>query len=181
MSEAVRELDDVTFHDLYAAYPELDIDVPGEQALLKRHDRVVFQHPLYWYSTPAILKEWQDLVLQHGWAYGSEGTALQGKRLVSAITAGGSEDSYRPDGSNRFTIRELLRPIEQTARLCGMHYDGVYAIHGTLGLSAEKIREEAVAYRRFIEAYRDDRLDLAAAQAAPRLNADLEGLIHDVR
>jgi glutathione-regulated potassium-efflux system ancillary protein KefG len=36
-------------------------------------------HLLYWYSTPAILKEWQDLVLEHVFAYGHEGTKLHGK------------------------------------------------------------------------------------------------------
>ena len=45
-----------------------------EQELLLEHDVIVFQHPFYWYSTPAILKEWQDLVLEHGWAYGDGGT-----------------------------------------------------------------------------------------------------------
>ena len=58
--EAVKTLDGVTFHDLYQLYPDLDIDVAREQALLTEHDVVVMQHPLYWYSTPAMLKEWQD-------------------------------------------------------------------------------------------------------------------------
>ena len=71
LMRGIDHMDGVTFHDLYEAYPRLDIDVAHEQTLLTEHDVVVFQHPMYWYSTPAILKEWQDLVLQHGWAYGS--------------------------------------------------------------------------------------------------------------
>jgi len=80
------------------------------------------QHPLYWYSTPAILKEWQDLVLQHGWAYGAKDTALHGKRWHQVVTAGGSEEAYCAQGSNRLTVRQLLAPLEQTARLCGMRF-----------------------------------------------------------
>ena len=50
------------------------------------HDVVLFQFPLFWYSTPSILKEWQDLVLEHGFAYGAEGDALDGKRMMIAVT-----------------------------------------------------------------------------------------------
>ena len=56
------------------------------------HDVVVVQHPFYWYSTPALVKQWEDLVLEHGWAYGTGGTALRGKQWLSAITTGGRED-----------------------------------------------------------------------------------------
>ena len=65
--EAVRDLPDVTIHDLYEEYPDFDIDVPREQTLLMEHDILVLQHPFFWYSTPAMIKEWFDLVLQHGW------------------------------------------------------------------------------------------------------------------
>ena len=97
--EAVRGLDGVTVNDLYEAYPELDIEVDREQRLLEKHDIVVLQHPFYWYSTPAILKEWQDLVLEHGWAYGRDGHALEGKLLLNAITTGGGEEAYCRAGS----------------------------------------------------------------------------------
>lgn len=112
----------VTVQDLYEAYPTFDIDVPYEQALLTAHDLIVFQHPFFWYSTPALLKQWEDLVLEHGWAYGSRGNALAGKRVLSVITAGGGATAYAPEGFNRYTVRELPRPIEQTARLCKMEY-----------------------------------------------------------
>lgn len=151
LADAVRDLDGVTFHDLYEAYPEFDIDVPREQALLTAHDVVVLQHPLYWYSTPAILKEWQDVVLQHGWAYGSQGTALAGKALLSAVSAGGSAAAYTPEGRNRFTVRQLLAPIEQTAELCGMRYLEPFVVYGTHAMTPAAIAEAAEAYRARIE------------------------------
>jgi len=172
--EAVRGLDGVVVNDLYEEYPDFDIDVAREQRLLEQHDVVVFQHPFYWYSTPSILKEWQDLVLEHGWAYGHEGRALEGKLLLSAITAGGGEDAYRRDGPNRFTVRELLAPIEQTARVCRMEYLPPFVVHGTHRLADANITRYASDYRRVLEALRDGRLDLAAVRRLPRLNADLD-------
>jgi len=59
----VQGLEAVTFHDLYEAYPDFDIDIQHEQELLVAHDVVVLQHPFFWYSTPAILKEWMVFLL----------------------------------------------------------------------------------------------------------------------
>jgi glutathione-regulated potassium-efflux system ancillary protein KefG len=36
---------------------------------------IVFQHPLYTWSCPALLKEWLDRVLSRGFASGPEGTS----------------------------------------------------------------------------------------------------------
>jgi glutathione-regulated potassium-efflux system ancillary protein KefG len=159
-----------TFHDLYEAYPTFDIDVRREQALLSAHDVIVLQHPFYWYSTPAMVKQWEDLVLEHGWAYGSKGVALRGKRLFNLLTAGGREAAYQHDGHNRFTVRELLVPIEQTARLCGMQYLPPYSIFGTHVMTDADITDAADRYHVFLTALADDRLDLDAVADAPTLN-----------
>ena len=174
---AVRGLDGITFHDLYEAYPDFDIDVRREQDLLLAHDLIVLQHPFYWYSTPALVKQWEDLVLEYGWAYGRDGTALLGKRMLSVITAGGREAAYRADGINRFTVTELLAPIAQTARLCGIEYLPPFVIHGTHAMRPEDVRRAAEDYRRVIEAFRDGTLDLEAARAQSRLNADLPAIL----
>jgi glutathione-regulated potassium-efflux system ancillary protein KefG len=179
LAAAVRKLAGVTFNDLYEEYPEFDVDVGREQRLLADADLVILQHPFFWYSTPALLKQWEDLVLEHGWAYGSEGTALQGKRILSAITAGGREEAYQPEGHNRFTMAELLRPIEQTARLCGMDWLPPFAVHGTHRMSVEQMERHAADYRRAVEALRDGRLDLAAARERARLNDDLDARLRD--
>ena len=175
--ERARGLEVVTLNDLYEAYPDFDVDVKREQELLLAHDVVVLQHPLYWYSTPALVKQWEDLVLEHGWAYGTGGTALRGKRLLSAISAGGSEAAYREDGHNRFTIRQLLAPIEQTARLCGMDYPPPFVVHGTHRLDADGVERAADEYARLLAALRDDRVDFEAARGRARLNEDLGRVI----
>lgn len=174
---AVHDLQGLTLHDLYEAYPEFDVDVRREQRLLEAADLVVLQHPFFWYSTPALVKQWEDLVLEHGWAYGSTGTALAGKRMLSAITTGGREEAYRRNGYNRYSMRELLAPIEQTARLCGMDYLPPFIAHGTHGMSKSAMEAHAGDYRKALKALRDGRLDLEAARSRARLNQDLAALI----
>lgn len=177
LAAVVRELEGVTFHDLYEAYPYFDIDVDREQELLLRHHTIVLQHPFFWYSTPAMMKQWVDLVLEHGWAYGSQGTALVGKRVASAISTGGGESAYREEGHNRHTIRQFLAPIEQTFLLCGMEYLPPFLINGTHGMTVEQIDEFATDYRRTIEILRDRRLSLEMAQHRERLNRCFEDLV----
>lgn len=133
-----RQLDYVTAVDLYAEYPKFDINIDQEQARLLDHDVVIFQFPFYWYSTPSILKEWQDLVLEYGFAYGKEGKALHGKTFLCAISAGGAEKAYRADGYNHFTVRELLQPLEQTAVMTGMAYLPPFALFSSRAATIEQ-------------------------------------------
>jgi glutathione-regulated potassium-efflux system ancillary protein KefG len=175
--EAVRGLPDVTIHDVYEAYPTMAIDVAREQELLREHDVIVFQHPFYWYSTPAILKEWQDHVLEHGWAYGAGGTALRGKVTLNATSTGGPAAAYRRDGYNKFTVRELLAPWEQTANLCGMRFLAPFVLHAALRVVGDDdIAAGREAYRRLIEGLRDERIDLDRAQRVENLADELDGL-----
>lgn len=169
--KAVQAIDSITFHDLYEQYPNFHIDVKFEQELLLNHDIIVFQHPFYWYSSPAILKEWQDLVLELGFAYGQGGTALQGKKFLSAITTGGSEQAYNRTGYNYFTVRELLTPFEQTARLCGMEYLPPFLIQGTHQLQeTQQITQSIENYRTAIVALRDNAIDWEQSPQYPYLN-----------
>jgi len=180
MAEAVRDLDGITLVDLYAEYADFQIDIDREQQRLLEHDVIVFQHPLYWYSTPAILKEWQDLVLEYGFAYGSNGTALQGKIFFNALTAGGVEAAYKAEGYNHFTTRELLHPLEQMALLCGMTYLPAFALFGTRTAVEEGRADQHIAdWTCVLEALRDDRLDIATARDLPRLNTDLDAIIKE--
>jgi glutathione-regulated potassium-efflux system ancillary protein KefG len=154
MLERVRNLDHVTVHELYELYPDLHINVRREQNLLLEHDVIVFQHPMYWYSAPAIIKEWQDVVLQHGFAYGSTGTTrLDGKDLLIVTSTGGPTTAYQRGGLNNFTIVEMLRPFEQTAALCRMNYREPFVICGAHQLEPQDIERHADAYRAFLENY----------------------------
>lgn len=175
---AVNNIPGITVHDLYEAYPHFHINVSHEQELLLNHDIIVFQHPFYWYSSPALLKEWQDLVLEHGFAYGHEGTALVGKKFLSAITTGGGEETYQPIGHNRFPLRSFLIPFEQTAHLCGMEYLPPFVIHGTHQIRDAQIMADcAQSYRRVLLALRDNRINWDSLSRMTRLNDALNDVI----
>ncbi len=155
MVEAVKGLKQVTFHDLYEIYPDFDIDIKKEQKLLAKHDIIVLQHPFYWYSMPPLLKQWLDLVLEYGWAYGKDGIQLRNKKLFNAITTGGTFEAYQKEGHNRYTIPELLYPLDQTAFLCKMTYYPPFIVHGTHRLSEMEMREFAHDYEQIITGLRD--------------------------
>ena len=177
LARAARAVDGVSFHDLYEAYPDFDIDVPREQALLLEHDIVVLQHPFYWYSCPALMKEWLDLVLEYGFAYGRGGDKLRGKTVLSALTTGGPENAYGREGLNHFTMRELLAPFEQTARLCGMNYLPPFIVHGSIRLvDTAELDRHANDYARVLAALRDGKINAARLANVPRLNSDLSAV-----
>ncbi len=164
MAEAVRHISNITFGDLYGEYPRDDLHVEREQQRLLNHDVIVFQFPLFWYSTPSLLKEWQDLVLEHGFAYGSDGDKLKGKTLFLAITAAGTNESYTPQGYQHYPLRTFLTPLEQTARLCQMSFPAPYVLHGSIrAQETDKISQHAEGYKRLIEAIRDNTFDFTNA------------------
>jgi len=136
----------ITFHDLYQEYPDFDIDVKREQELLVLHDIIIWHHPMYWYSCPPLLKQWIDLVLEHGWAYGREGTALKGKLLLQVLTTGGKKENYCATGVDRFTIPQLMEPFCQTAKVCNMHYLPPFVVHGTHSMTEDSYTKYGELY-----------------------------------
>ncbi len=151
--EAVRDLPNVNFRDLHELYPDFFIDISTEQKVLRDADLIVFQHPVYWYAAPAIFKHFQDTVLLHGFAYGPEGNALHGKDFLLVVSTGAPAEEYGPGGIHHYAFEELIRPMEQTARFCGMHYLPPRVLHGGHGLSQEVIDAHAADYRHFLETY----------------------------
>lgn len=174
LARAVTGLDGVRVHDLYETYPDFEVDVTAEQELLREHDVVVFQHPFYWYSAPALVKEWLDLVLEHGFAYGRTGKALRGKVMMNALSTGGREEAYGPDGRNRFTIRQLLAPFDQTAHLCHMIYLPPFVVFRGRGLARQSLAEAAASYRRCVEALRDGTFQFDQVAGLPQINGAAE-------
>jgi len=96
------------------------------------------------------LKQWIDLVLEFGWAYGPGGNALQGKIIFNSITSGGQRTAYSKEGHNRFSVRELLAPFDQTAFLCKMTYLPPFAVHGTHRIPKEELDHLAELYNNML-------------------------------
>ncbi|MEM9257089.1 MAG: NAD(P)H-dependent oxidoreductase [Pseudomonadota bacterium] len=168
----------VTLVDLYGEYPDYRIDVDREQQRLLEHDIVVFMFPMYWYSTPSMLKEWQDLVLEYGFAYGAQGTALHNKLFLCVLSAGGAAEAYHAEGYNHFTIRELLQPIEQMATLCGMRYLPPFALFGSrTAVEEDRLEAHIADWEQLLDALLQGRVNLKTAGLLQTLNQSLTEII----
>jgi glutathione-regulated potassium-efflux system ancillary protein KefG len=173
--EGINLVEGVTFHDLYEEYPEFDIDIKREQELLSNHDCIIFHHPLFWYSTPALLKEWQDLVLEHGWAFGKDGNELRGKLFFNVITAGGPPSAYTREGFQYYTIKEFLAPLIQTAKLCKMHALPPFVVYGTHAINEQELHEYRENYHQLLKDIVNGNFDPDKMKSYDSLNEYLKG------
>ena len=153
LCDAVRNLPQVNFRDLHELYPNFYIDVEAEQTILRDADLVVFQHPIYWYSTPAIIKHLLDTVFVRGFAYGTGKTVLKGKDFLLVASTGAAEKEYQPDGIHHYPFEQLILPIEQTARFCGMRFLPPLVLQGGHSLPQEIIEQHSARYRELLESY----------------------------
>lgn len=169
--QEVEGLENLTIRHLEGIYGS-DIkafDVQKEQELLLGHDRIVFQFPWYWYSTPAMLKAYQDEVFTYGFAYGSTGDKLNGKEFKVAITIGGAEYAYQAGGWNNFSINELLTPLRQTANLTGMKFTRGFFLYGVGAMSEDELKQKAKEYK---EVLLDDEWDNGLEKYLRIMNED---------
>jgi glutathione-regulated potassium-efflux system ancillary protein KefF len=155
MLDAARGQARVAVRDLYALYPDFDIDVPAEQAAAHHASLIVLLHPVQWYSMPPLQKLWFDEVLTYGWAYGHEGTALQGRDLWLVTTTGGPESSYHPQSYNRYFFDAFLPPYEQTAALCGMRFLPPLVLHGARRADTAQVEDHAGVFAQRLASYPD--------------------------
>lgn len=153
-TETMKQQKDTTVHVLYEAYPDRNIDVRYEQEQLDRHDRIIFQYPLYWYSTPPLLKQWFDEVLAYGWAFGPKGDHLKDKEIGIAISTAGTTASYQPGGYNLFTIRDIAKPVEALANYVSAHYLPPFSFHNANHVTDEQIHASQAAYVQHLETVR---------------------------
>jgi len=179
MMEAAQASRRTQVRDLYSSYPDYTIDVPAEQAALAAASLIVLLHPIQWYSMPPLQKLWMDEVLTYGWAYGEgasdgksvKGTALQGKDLWLVATTGGPEDSYHPQGYNRYFFDAFLPPYEQSAALCGMRFLPPLILHGAHSVASSVVAQHLKTFRDRLASYPDwpemDDLEQCAACVVP--------------
>jgi glutathione-regulated potassium-efflux system ancillary protein KefG len=149
MINEIKDLPNVTIHDLYAAYPDFFIDVALEHQRLLEHDVIIFQHPMFLYSCPALLKEWFDRVIDKGFAFGTR-SALKGKYWRSVITTGGQESAFSPDGYNKYPLEQILQPFELTASLCQMQWIDPLVLYWSRNVSQGERERHAQNYRQWL-------------------------------
>lgn len=91
-------------------------DVRAEIDKLLWCDLLILNFPVFWFSTPAMLKGWIDRVLVSGLTYGGrrfyDRGGLAGKRAMISITLGGQPHMFGPGGIHGpldDMLRHLLR------------------------------------------------------------------------
>lgn len=140
-------------HHLNEVYPDGEIDVKAEQALLESVDKVVFQFPFYWFNCPPLLKKWIDKVLSHGWAYGANsGYKLAGKKIALALSAGIKDEDYQASGRYRYTLEQLTSPFEITFLYVKADYQPLYAFYGAeYHPTKEEVAESAEGFIQYLD------------------------------
>lgn len=170
LAAAAADLPGVLVRDLYELYPDFDVDGPAERALLEGARLAVFLQPIRWYGMPSLMKEWMDVVLLPGWAYGSDhvpGTdgapasataaapvgALRGKGYWLVTTTGSGPEAYRPGGLHGRAFADFLPPFQQAAALCGMDWIAPFVMHGAAGIGQAAIDAHVAEFRRHLLGY----------------------------
>ena len=132
---------DVEVDDLYKLYPDFKIDVKKEQEKLTKADFIILQFPMFWYNAPALMRQWFESVLEHGFAYGSKGKALEGKKLILSFTTGSPVDAYKEGGMQNYSFETLTAGFHQLANLCSMKWGGFVATGNLVFLLRDKPEE----------------------------------------
>lgn len=128
LNELQARLPEAEFVVLDRLYPSFQIDVANEQKRLIKANVIVLQFPFFWYGIPALMKKWMEDVFVHGFAHGSTGNKLHGKKLIVSFTSGAPEEMYRHGGIQNFPVEEFMPPLIQFANLCGLEWqDYVYS------------------------------------------------------
>jgi putative NADPH-quinone reductase len=155
---AAANLPDVEVVDMQALYPDgIDFYRDGEReaARLLTADRIVLQFPFQWYSTPPLMKAWQDAVLTRMLyvTYETEGRLLKGTPLLIATTAGNVPEAYQPGGYNMFTMEALLAPLRATANRCSFEWATPYVLYRADKLEPAEIEAAATEYAATLESW----------------------------
>lgn len=150
LAKTAENIKNVTVHYLYDQYPDGVINVEIEQNLLVQANHIVLQFPMYWYSTPSLLKKWQDNVLTHGFAYGEHGKYLFGKTFSLVVSTGSPLIDYRGEGSQGHSVDEILLPLKKTAIYSNMSYQNSFVLGGSLTITDEELIKKSKQYRDYL-------------------------------
>lgn len=156
IEELEKYPDQFTVHELYKIYPDGKINVQKEQTLIEQHSSLILQFPIYWFNCTPLLKQWLDDVFTYGWAYGSRGDKLKGRKVSLAVSAGILEEDYTRNGRYQFALQEILRPFEMTMNYAHADYQPMFALYGannepgTHGITMEAVEQSALDYVQFL-------------------------------
>lgn len=155
LAQAAARVPGVEIVDVAARCPAGRIDTDVEVAELLSADRLVLQFPIRWYSTPPLMKAWQDLVLTRMMyiAPQTEGARLAGVPVMVAATAGNYRGAYGPEGVNLFPLAELLKPLAATANRCGLAWSEPHLVYEADKVGPDQLAQEGERYAERLRAW----------------------------
>ena len=120
----VRDLYQIGFNPVLSGEDLADVQsntlsksVTDEQKYLQWADLISFLYPVWWMGMPSLLKGYLDRVLTHGFAYGKEGTHLNGKQVLAIASMGTSQKEVEETG---YLGAMKICLNEGTFRFCGI-------------------------------------------------------------
>lgn len=147
--ESIKSDSHITIHNICEKYPDLKIDAEKEIKLLAEHDRIVFEFPLFWFSSPSFLKEWEDVVFS-AVLYGSNPKLLEGKKLQIITTTGSPEEKYRANGRNQKNLEELLSSLSLSGAYLKMEVKPVFAVYNAMAITEEELNKAIKSYKEIL-------------------------------
>lgn len=132
---------------LDALYSFKPMDIALEQERLLKAETIIFEFPVWWYSDPSLLHRYVEQVFTHGFAYGSKGKALHGKKFILSCTTGAPEEAYSQQGQQGYPFTAFLPPFLAMANLTGLDYKGSVISYGMalVDLDNKELRDKIVA------------------------------------
>lgn len=145
LDEIAAQYPQAEIRKLCELYPDYKFDIKAEQAALEKADIIVFVYPMHWYGTPGLLKLYIDKVMEHGWAYGSQGTALAGKAFLVSVTTGVPEAGFSAKGFVGHTVEELTFPVAKFAEMAKMDCKKIFSVNGMMCVPGVTTDEQKAA------------------------------------
>jgi len=130
-------------------------DIQQELDKLLWADLLILNFPIYWFSTPAILKGWIDRVLVSGVCYGGkrfyDQGGLAGKKALVTVTLGGREHMFG-EGAIHGPLEDMLRPLLRgTLAYVGLEVLPPFVAWHVPYINAEAREQFLVGYHRRLE------------------------------
>ncbi|WP_419393183.1 NAD(P)H-dependent oxidoreductase [Cytobacillus praedii] len=137
-------------------------DILFEQEKLDWTDFILFQFPIWWTETPAILKGWFDRVFALGYAYGP-GTydkgKLKGKKAMLSVTHGASSLNHYGEYGLKGKLEERLFNIQHEK----LYFSGIEVLEPFIFPSAAPLEVR----NNYFELYKNRLLHLFEEPAIP--------------
>lgn len=153
--KVAADLPQVTWHPLTT----FDLSVADEQKLIGQADRIVLQFPLYWYSAPAILKNWLDLVITRHFAYPEAMGSLVGKELGIAVSLGSPARHFTAGASENVSISQLMVPFQALAHKLQMTFLPTFVVDQFGYQTDEQKAKLFISYQQYLTQKRLDHFE----------------------